>query len=201
VCPVLHTGSEGNKRDRGTFRALVKSRKKLPDDVTYKAPCPRGTTDDMNDPAQCWAEYRAEGVRHVEVANRRWREKRGAYMARLKDDSGADSELREYLIDYAVTVQLPVMGTAAGFVESVALPARSPSAEVCPSQHFSIEKFVGQCVWHWAGIVRPAPQYRVLRCRDCCQGLIANDEARELLQISEGFPEEGCREGGDVGNV
>jgi hypothetical protein len=57
----------------------------------------------------------------------------------------------------------------------------SPSAEVCPSQHFSIEKFVGQCVWHRAGLVRQASQYRVLRRRDCHQGLIANDEVRELL--------------------
>jgi hypothetical protein len=60
----------------------------------------------------------------------------------------------------------------------------SPSAEVCPSQHFPIEQFVGHCVWHWAGIVRQAPQNRVLRCCDRCQGVVANDEVRELLQIT-----------------
>jgi hypothetical protein len=40
-------------------------------------------------------------------------------MARLKH-GGANLGLREYLIDYAETVLLPVMGTSEAFVESVA---------------------------------------------------------------------------------
>lgn len=62
-------------------------------------------------------------------------------------------------------------------------PARSPSAEVLPNPAFLARELC------WAGIIRSAPQYLVLRCRECCQGFIADDEVRELPQMSDGFPE------------
>jgi hypothetical protein len=78
------------------------------------------------------------------VANRRWREKRRAYMARLKDDSGADSELREYLIDYAGTVQLPVMGHHCGLRR-----VRRTPREVSFSRSLPIPAFLDREV-RWA---------------------------------------------------